>query len=73
MGKLITISSLKSEQLELIQKLEKKLNICLISFNEVDTPSFRNLSESELKEVKKLEEKLNIKLLAYDQVIKKAG
>tara|TARA_B100000927_G_C16357703_1_gene426106 strand:+ start:380 stop:601 length:222 start_codon:yes stop_codon:yes gene_type:complete len=73
MGKLLTISSLKSEQLDLIKKLEKKLNICLISFSEVDTPSFRNLSKSEISEVKKLEEKLNIKLLAYDQVLKKAG
>ena len=73
MGRLITLSSLSESQLKAVRDLEKKLNICLVAFSEIDTPVFSDLEPSQVEEVKKLEQDLGIRLLAYDASDKKAA
>lgn len=73
MGRLITLSSLTDKQLKAIRELEKKLDICLVAFSEIDTPVFSELDSTQIEEVRKLEKDLGIRLLAYDASDKKAA
>ncbi|MBT6326087.1 MAG: hypothetical protein HOJ35_08960 [Bdellovibrionales bacterium] len=60
----VKLASIDQERTKMIKDLENKLGICLVAYENDESP-FAGLSEDQLSEIRKMEEQTGLTLVAY--------
>ncbi len=60
----VKLASIDQERTKMIKDLENKLGICLVAYENNDSP-FAGLSEDQLAEIRQMEKETGLTLLAY--------